>query len=98
MEVILKPLLYIGYRILDLLYYCLIVQVIMSWLITFGVLNTNNRLVEGIARTLFRITEFFLLPIRRLLPPMSGLDFSPLVLILIIIFLQRIIQELMFKF
>lgn len=98
MEVLLKPLLYIVYRVLDLLYYCLITQVIMSWLITFGVLNTNNRLVDGIANILFRITEFFLLPIRRMLPPMSGIDFSPLVLILIIIFLQRMIQELMFKF
>jgi len=77
--------------ILDLYVWLLIASAILSWLIAFNVVNTRNQFVAAIAEFLFRITEPVLGPIRRTLPSLGGLDISPIVLILIIMFLQRVI-------
>ncbi|QDM15029.1 YggT family protein [Tardiphaga sp. vice278] len=77
--------------VLDLYVWLLIASAILSWLIAFNVVNTRNQFVSAIAEFLFRITEPVLGPIRRTLPSLGGLDISPIVLILIIMFLQRVI-------
>ena len=77
--------------VLDLYVWLLIASAILSWLIAFNVVNTRNQFVSAIAEFLFRITEPVLGPIRRTLPSFGGLDISPIVLILIIMFLQRVI-------
>ncbi|MBC7583735.1 MAG: YggT family protein [Tardiphaga sp.] len=77
--------------VLDLYVWLLIASAILSWLIAFNVVNTRNQFVSAIAEFLFRITEPVLGPIRRALPGLGGLDISPIVLILIIMFLQRVI-------
>ena len=77
--------------VLDLYVWLLIASAILSWLIAFNVVNTRNQFVAAIAEFLFRITEPVLGPIRRALPSLGGLDISPIVLILIIMFLQRVI-------
>jgi YggT family protein len=77
--------------VLDLYVWLLIASAILSWLIAFNVVNTRNQFVAAIAEFLFRITEPVLAPIRRMLPSLGGLDLSPIVLILIIMFLQRVI-------
>ncbi|MEM9054088.1 MAG: YggT family protein [Pseudomonadota bacterium] len=77
--------------ILQLGIWVLIIQAILSWLIAFNVLNTNNQLVASIWRALHQITEPVLRPIRNFLPRTSGIDLAPLVLILGIFFLQRVI-------
>ena len=77
--------------ILDLYVWLLIASAILSWLIAFNVVNTRNQFVSAIAEFLFRITEPVLGPIRRALPSLGGLDISPIILILIIMFLQRVI-------
>jgi YggT family protein len=59
-----------------------IVQVVLSWLVAFNVVNTRNRFVYLVGDFLYRITEPALKPIRRLLPSMGGMDLSPVVLIL----------------
>ncbi len=59
-----------------------IVQVVLSWLVAFNVVNTRNRFVYLVGDFLYRITEPALTPIRRLLPRMGGMDLSPVVLIL----------------
>ena len=59
-----------------------IVQVVLSWLVAFNVVNTSNRFVYMVGDFLYRITEPALKPIRRLLPNMGGMDLSPVVLIL----------------
>jgi YggT family protein len=82
--------------ILNLYVWVLIIGAVMSWLVAFGVINMHNRVVQGISDVIYRLTEPALRPIRRILPPMGGLDLSPLVLILIIIFLQRFIAHLVF--
>ena len=77
--------------VLDLYVWLLIASAILSWLIAFNVVNTRNQFVSAIAEFLFRITEPVLAPIRRMLPSLGGLDISPIILILIIMFLQRVI-------
>ena len=66
-------------------------MVIMSWLIAFNVVNTNNRAVYTIADVIYRLTEPALRPIRRLLPNLGGIDISPVILFLIIMFIRGVI-------
>ena len=77
--------------VLDLYVWLLIAAAILSWLIAFNVVNTRNQFVASVAEFLYRITEPVLAPIRRMLPSLGGLDLSPIVLILIIMFLQKVI-------
>jgi YggT family protein len=77
--------------VLDLYVWLLIASAILSWLVAFNVVNTRNQFVSAVAEFLYRITEPLLAPIRRVLPSMGGLDLSPIVLILIIMFIQRVI-------
>jgi YggT family protein len=78
--------------VLQLLIWLIIIQAVLSWLIAFNVVNTSNRVVDAIATGLDRLTAPMLRPIRRLLPDMGGIDFSPLLLILGIILLQRLLD------
>ena len=64
---------------------------ILSWLIAFNVVNTHNRAVYTIADVLYRLTEPALRPIRNLLPNLGGIDVSPIILFIIIMFIQRVI-------
>jgi YggT family protein len=75
------------------LIWVLIASAIMSWLIAFKVVNTYNRVVATIGEVLYRLTEPVLAPIRRVLPTVGGLDLSPVVLILLLVFLKNLIIE-----
>jgi YggT family protein len=77
--------------VLDLYVWLLIASAILSWLIAFNVVNTRNQFVAGVSEFLFRITEPLLAPIRNIMPNLGGLDISPIILILIILFIQRVI-------
>ena len=77
--------------VLDLYVWLLIASAILSWLIAFNVVNTRNQFVAAVAEFLYRITEPVLAPIRNFLPNLGGLDISPIILILIIMFIQRVI-------
>ena len=74
--------------------YVIIIQAILSWLISFNVINTHNDTVRAIWTTLDRITEPFYRPIRRIMPDFGALDLSPLVVLLIIWCLQIAIGRL----
>ena len=65
--------------LLDILWFFIIIHVIMSWLISFQVLNLHQQLVAQIWHMLNRLLEPLYRPIRRILPPMSGIDLAPLV-------------------
>jgi YggT family protein len=78
--------------ILDLYTWLLIASAILSWLIAFNVVNTRNQFVSSVGEFLYRITEPVLAPIRSVMPNFGGLDISPIILILIIYFIQRIIE------
>jgi YggT family protein len=64
---------------------------ILSWLIAFNVVNTHNRAVYTIADVLYRLTEPALRPIRNLLPNLGGIDVSPIILFLIILFFRSVV-------
>ncbi len=65
-----------------------IVQVVLSWLVAFNVVNTRNRFVYLVGDLLYRLTEPALAPIRRFLPSFGGMDISPVVLIIVLYFLR----------
>ena len=79
--------------ILSLVWWVFLVMIIMSWLISFNVINTRNQFVAGLWRALNQITDPILRPIRRVLPNMGGLDLSPIVVFVIIFFLQQLIAN-----
>jgi YggT family protein len=82
--------------LLQVLMYIVIAQAILSWLVAFNVINTYNDFVRQLLYALDRILDPLLRPIRRLLPDLGGLDFSPMVLILLIIIAQRLLRGLAF--
>jgi YggT family protein len=77
---------------LQLYVWLLIASAIMSWLIAFNVVNTRNEVVRTIWNFLYQITEPVLRPIRNILPNLGGIDISPIILLLLIFFIQRVIQ------
>jgi YggT family protein len=77
--------------VLDLYVWLLIASAILSWLIAFNVVNTRNQFVAAVAEFLYKITEPVLAPIRNVMPNFGGLDISPIIVILIIMFIQRVI-------
>lgn len=81
--------------LLQWLIWGLIAQAVLSWLIAFNVVNTYSGFVRGLMRALDTIYSPLLRPIRRLLPDMGGIDFSPMVLILLIILVQRGVPALL---
>lgn len=77
--------------ILTILFYIIMIQVIASWLVAFNVINMRNDFVRQFLAALDRIMEPIYRPIRRVLPDFGGLDFAPLIVLLIIGLLQRMI-------
>lgn len=71
----------------------LVAQAVLSWLVVFNVVNTRNRFVYLLGDFLYRITEPALRPIRRILPTLGGIDVSPVVLILLLVFIRNLIFE-----
>jgi YggT family protein len=86
---------------LDIYKWILIAQAILSWLLAFNVVNGRNQLVSMIWQFTYTVTEPLLKPIRRIIPPIGarrqygavsgGIDLSPLILLLLVYFLQLII-------
>jgi YggT family protein len=83
----------IGFLVLviDLYIWVVIASAILSWLIAFNVVNTQNRFVYSVADMLYRITEPALRPIRSILPNLGGIDISPVILILFLLFIRDVV-------
>jgi YggT family protein len=77
--------------VLHLYWWVVIASAVMSWLVAFGVINTHNRIVANIGETLYRLTEPALRPIRRVVPDFGGVDVSPVILLLLLWFIERVI-------
>ena len=71
----------------------LIINALLSWLIAFNVLNTSNRLVYSLLDISYKMTDPLLKPIRNFLPNLGNIDISPVVLILLLMFLRNLIFE-----
>jgi len=78
--------------LLNVVVILIIVQAILSWLVAFNVINTSNDFMRSFLAALDRMTAPIYGPIRRILPDFGGLDFSPLVMLLLIKAIQIVIQ------
>jgi YggT family protein len=74
----------------------ILVQVVLGWLIAFNVVNSYNHIVRTVLRALDRVTEPVYRPIRRILPDFGGIDFTPMVVLLVLWVLQRLLAGLAF--
>ena len=83
--------------LLNLYVYILVAAAVMSWLIAFNVVNPRNQLVATVGEFLYRITEPVLRPIRNVLPNFGGLDISPLVVIVVIWFIQIVVLPVLLR-
>ncbi len=79
--------------ILTIIWWIFLIMIIMSWLINFNVINTRNQFVDTVWRIVNQITDPILKPIRRIVPPVGGLDLSPIIVFVIIFFLQSFLAN-----
>ena len=83
-----KAIYLLAYELLNIYKWIVIANVIISWLISFNVLNTQNRFVYSILELTYRLTDPILNKIRRFLPNLGTLDISPIILLLLIWFIE----------
>lgn len=95
MNVILAPIIEVLMLAINLYVWLVIASAILSWLVAFNVVNTRNQFIYMVGDFLHRITEPALRPIRRFLPNLGGIDISPVILILVLFFAQRLLQNLL---
>jgi len=86
-----NPFLWLISTLIQLYIWILIASAVLSWLVAFNVVNPHNNVVRTIGEALYRLTEPALRPIRNVLPSLGGLDISPVILIIILLFIQRLL-------
>ena len=84
--------------LLDILWWIIIGQVILSWLISFNVINTSSGGVRAFLVALDRLTAPLYRPIRRLLPDFGGIDFSPLVILILIQVIKKLLDGVVIQY
>ena len=95
MNVILAPIIEVLMLAINLYVWLVIASAILSWLVAFNVVNTRNQFIYMVGDFLHRITEPALRPIRRFLPNLGGIDISPVILILVLFFAKRLLQNVL---
>ena len=78
--------------LLTVIWWIIVIQMILSWLVAFNVINTYNDFVRGLLRALDRMTEPVYRPIRKVLPDFGGLDFSPMVVLIVLLIVDRLLR------
>lgn len=78
-------------QIINIIWWIILVDIIFSWLIAFNVVNTNNKFIGTIADVADRLSTPILAPFRKIVPPISGLDISPIILILVLQMIERFV-------
>jgi len=86
-----NPFLWLVDTIIDIYIWIMIASAVLSWLVAFNVVNTRNPIVANIGEFLYRVTEPALRPIRSFLPNLGGIDVSPVILIIGLLFLKQFI-------
>ena len=92
-----NPAIWITYTVLNIYWWIMLATIIVSWLTAFNIINYSNPAVRQITQVLYTLTEPILGPIRRILPSISGLDFSPIVVFLLIQFLEQSLLPYFFR-
>ncbi|HVZ27415.1 MAG TPA: YggT family protein [Rhizomicrobium sp.] len=93
----LNPIAALLITILEFYKWIVVLAVVVSWLTAFNVINVHNNFVRSVLSLLYALTEPVFRPVRKVLPPMAGLDLSPIVVFVVIWFLQYTIQYLSFR-
>jgi YggT family protein len=93
-----NPFVWLIFSIIDLYWYIILATVVISWLTSFNIINNGNPYVRQIARALYTLTEPVLGPIRRVLPDLGGLDFSPVVVLFALQFLKQFIAYYLLRY
>lgn len=75
---------YIIDALIGLLIFAIIVSAVLSWLVAFNVINLRNPIVYGVARFLDAVTTPIMRPVQRFIPPLGGVDISPIIVILLL--------------
>ncbi len=86
-----NPFLWLIDTLISIYIWLLIASAVLSWLIAFNVVNTRNPIVHNVGEFLYRVTEPLLRPIRNMLPNLGGIDISPVILIIGLLFLRQLI-------
>ena len=81
--------------VINIYIWLIIINVILSWLVSFNVLNTQNRFVFAVLNATHQLTDPVLNKIRRYIPNLGSIDISPIVLILLLIFIRNLFFELL---
>ena len=89
-----KSILILIDSVVTIYIWVLIINALLSWLIAFNVLNTSNRLVYSLLDISYKMTDPLLRPIRNFIPTFGSIDVSPVILILLLMFLRNIIFEI----
>lgn len=88
-----QSLLILITQVIQIYTWIIIIGAVLSWLIAFNVINTQNRFVYTVVDMIYRLTEPALAPLRRILPDLGGIDISPVVLLLLLYFAQNLMWE-----
>ena len=88
-----NSLLYLIIQIISLYKFALIIYIIFTWLINFNIINTSNRFVYSVMEVLYKFSEPSLRIVRKYIPNLGSIDISPIVVFLLLEFLQRLIIE-----
>lgn len=91
-----NPIHYLLDTLLWLFLIAIIISVILSWLVQFGVINRHNPIISQVGESLHRLTEPALRPIRNALPDLGGIDISPIILIVLVEFARHILSAWIF--
>jgi YggT family protein len=90
------PFIWLLLRLIDIYIWVVIIAVVMSWLVAFGVINTFNPFARSVVRFLDAVTEPVFRQVRRVIPPIGGLDLSPLIVLILLQFLSYSISYYLF--
>ena len=98
MDIVLVPLLFLLKSLFSLLSFVLIADIILSFLMAANVINTSNQIVHSVMDSIRRISDWMCDPVRRNLPVLVGaLDFSPVVVIMVLTFLEHVVARILMK-
>jgi YggT family protein len=95
---VISSILYVFNTVIDLAELVIIVAVIASWLIVFGVLSMNNQFARSLVNALDALTEPVFRQVRRVIPSLGGIDFSPIIVFIVLEVLRRLVNGYAYMF
>ena len=90
-----KSIFFLADSVINIYIWLIIINAVLSWLVAFNILNTQNRFVFAVLNATYQLTDPVLNKIRRFIPNLGSIDISPVVLILLLIFIRNLFFELL---